>query len=213
MPKISSKLRHIFRPKPREIHEKPSILFYFILAVLIIALLNFALLLPLQVSSVFYEFETMIIRFMKIEITLQTWTFILLIVLVAIFGYYTIPIVTIPSTQDFYIYRWTWEEGEIRYYRTLSGKIIAVHKNLVRKLLFKHMIYGAVYRFPYYNYVTYQTADLEITNAIMHKRLSEKLMDENIMLQEALSKQRVYLSLEDVLELMKAKRGGGESES
>lgn len=206
------RLKELFRPKPREQRPRPPLLYYFIVAVMIILILNFALLLPPQLSTLFFEFELLVIQFLRMPIIMQTWTFLIVIVVVALVGTYAIPELWVPATRDRYLIRDSWEEGDLRYFKTLTGKIIVVHKKLVRNRLLRKVIIGPVARIPQWKYIIYQTEQFELSQSLMWKRVAETLMEENRKLHAALGKTETYLTLQEVMALIEARKGGGSGE-
>ena len=128
--KAPGKLKSLLQKKPSE-RRGSSALFYFVIIILIIFALNVALLLPPQLSSLFFEIEIWLISWLRSPITFQTWVWIIMFAFIWLFGYAFTPFLTIPSTEETYIVLDAWREGEIVYFKTLSGKILGVHRAFV----------------------------------------------------------------------------------
>ena len=70
------------RRRPTFLQSHPT-LFYIIIAIIILAALNFALLLPSLVASIFYEIEQFFIRLFLLPITLNRIELFILLAIVA----------------------------------------------------------------------------------------------------------------------------------
>jgi len=199
--KAPRRLASFFRKSPRE-RRRSSLLFYFVLLLIMLFALNVALLLPQQLSSVFYEIEIWIISFLRSPLTLQVWVWMVISVLLVLGGYFLLPVLTIPETEEFFIVRDTWLEGEIRFFKTLTGKTIGVHREYVKSFgvwKFKHyFVIGFVGRVVFDDYILYQSRDLEVTKIILAERLAQQLAEENAVLREMLKRYEPTFTREDL---------------
>ncbi len=194
-------LRTYFRKNPRENRHR-SWTYYFILALIIIFALNVTFLLPPQLSSIFYELEIWLISFLRTPITQQTWFWIVAFASAVLGGYFAVPILTIPSTKEHYIVIDTWIEGELKFFKTLSGKVLAIHRDVVKSFSLHSFVFYPVSRTPFEDYILYQTSGLEVTKSILAERLAAQLAEENAVLREMLKRYEPYLSMDDVKILM-----------
>ena len=204
-------LSSFFKKKPKERRES-SFWFYFVVFLIILFALNVALLLPPQLSSVFFEIEIFILATLYHPVSLALWIWLVLFSIALLTGYYFVPVLTIPSTGEWYIIRDSWIEGDIRFFKTLSGKILGIHRELIDKIHRHWFVFGPVGRIVFENYILYQTEELEVTAGIMAQRLAEQLATENAVLREMLKRYEPYLSIEDVERLNAIRTAGVREE-
>ena len=205
------KFREYFKPKPKEKKQPLPASYWFLLIVLSLLILNFALLLPPQLSALWFELQLLVIQFFRNPITLQTWAFIVVLFITAFIGWYSLPVVEIPNTNDSYIYTYRWEEGSMVFFRTLTGKIIIMNKKVPKRKLLRWIVVYPVSRNPQGRTITYETDSMEVSAELKYKRYAEALAEEIAHLYAEKERSETRLSIDEVLEIIRAKHGG-ESE-
>jgi len=202
-------LRDILKPTAKRKERPPSLLFYLFIFITILAALNFALLIPSQLSSLFYQYELMILQHLNFQIILHRWELYLLLLLSLTFGSAFLPVVHVPATKKSYIYIRTWEEGELRYFRTLSGFYISVLADSAVRRVIGWSILNDVNATFEGNYLVLQTEELEVSKSLMWKRIAETLMEENAGLKDIIARKKTVLSIDEAAQMMR--RGGEDS--
>ncbi|HEC82523.1 MAG TPA: hypothetical protein ENI53_01375 [Thermoplasmatales archaeon] len=169
------------KKKKNFIKEHP-LLFYIILIIAILAALNFALLLPSGVTGIFYEIEHFLIRLFLLPVTLHRIELLIIIFIVAVVSYFVIPIFWIPSTDEAFIYRSTWSDGRLRYFKRWNGEIIAVNEDWLAKKWLKYVLLGEVESInenEKENMLVYESKEMEVTKALIDqdyiKTLEERI--------------------------------------
>ena len=188
-----------------------SMLFTVFMIVLILLALNLALLLPPQLSSIFYMIELILLQHFNYQITMQRWELYFLILFFSGWGYFIFPMIYIPSIKKSHFYIWTWVEGNTRFFRTIGG-YVQVHKDLVRKKIFRWTIMGDVTAIYEGNVEVLQTNALEVTKSNFWKSLATTLAGRSSQLEDIIERSPSILTQEDVQQLIKSMRGGGETE-
>jgi len=211
--KESGRLSSLLKKRPRE-RRKRSFLYYFVLILLVLFALNVAMLPTTKLSSLFYEIEIWVISFLRMPLTFQVWSWLIISIFLIFGGYFLLPLLTIPATEEFFIVRDSWLEGEIRYFKTLTGKIIGVHKDYVKDFgiwIFKHyFVIGFVGRIVYEDFILYQSKDLEVTRSILAERLAKQLAEECANLREMLKRYEPTYTREDLKIILGHKEGSEE---
>lgn len=165
------------RRRPTFLQSHPT-LFYIIIIIIILAALNFALLLPSLVASIFYEIEQFFIRLFLLPITLNRIELFILIAIVAAISYFIMPVVWIPSTGESFIYRGTYSDGILRYFKKFNGEIIAVNEEWVARKWFKYVVIGKITNVSENEGIlTYESKDLEVTQSLLDKDYVEALQE------------------------------------
>lgn len=178
------------RRRPTFLQSHPT-LFYIIIAIIILAALNFALLLPSLVASIFYEIEQFFIRLFLLPITLNRIELFILLAIAAAISYFIIPIVWIPSTGESFIYRKTYSDGVLRYFKKLNGEIIAINEDWVAKKWFKYVVIGRITNISMNEGIlTYESKDLEVTQSLFDKSYVEALQERIRKLEEEIANAR-----------------------
>ncbi len=188
-----------------------SLLFVIFLALLILLALNLSLLLPPQLSSIFYMLELITLQNLNYEVVMQRWELYVIMLFFAAWGYYLFPIIYVPSIRKSKFYFWTWVEGNTRFFRTLGG-YVQVHRDLVRKKVLKYTVIGNVTSIYEGNVEVIQTNDFEVTKSNFWKALSTALAARSSRLEDIVERSPSILTQEDVQQLIRSMRGGGESE-
>jgi len=203
------KFREYFRPKPKEKKQPLPLSYYFIIAVLSLLILNFALLLPPQLSALFFEFELLVLQFLMNPITMQTWAWIIFAFVAAWLGWFLMPVVEIPQTHESRFYVWRREEGSDMYFRTLSGKELVMNVKAAKRKLLRWTVTWPVSRMPQGSkIIVYETEKMEVSTELKFKRYAEMLAEEIAHLYAEKSRSETRLSLEEVIAILKAKHGG-----
>jgi len=178
------------RRRPTFLQNHP-LLFYAILAIIILAALNFALLLPTAVASIFYEIEQFFIRLFLLPITLNRIELFILLAIVAAISYFFVPIVWIPSTGEAFIYRGTYSDGKLRYFKKLNGKIIAINEKWPAKKWLKYVVMGRIESISENNDILiYESKDLEVTQSLLDKSYVEALQERIAALEDEIATAR-----------------------
>ena len=189
-----------------------SLLFIAFMILLILLALNLALLLPPQISSIFYMIELIILQHFNYQVVMHRWELYFLILFFSAWGYFIFPMVYIPSIKKSHFYIWTWVEGNTRFFRTLGG-YVQVHKDLVRKRIFRWTVMGDVTAIYEGNVEVLQTKNLEVTKSNFWKSLAMTLAARASSLEDIIEKSPSMMTQEDIQQLIRSMRGGGESES
>ena len=129
------------RRRPTFLQSHPT-LFYIIIAIIILAALNFALLLPSLVASIFYEIEQFFIRLFLLPITLNRIELFILLAIVAAISYFIIPIVWIPNLETAFFYKRVYPEGDFMVFERFRGKPLKVRSEWIRKKWLKYVVIG-----------------------------------------------------------------------
>jgi len=163
------------RRRPTFLQSHP-ILFYIIIIIIVLAALNFALLLPSLVVSIFYEIEQFFIRLFLLPVTLNRIELFILLAIVAAISYFIMPIVWIPSTGESFIYRKTYSDGILRYFKKFNGEIIAVNEDWVAKKWLKYVVIGRITNVSENEGIlTYESKNLEVTQSLFDKSYIDAL--------------------------------------
>ena len=210
-----SKISRFFRVKPKEKENqfiKTSWWYYIFVAALFIATLGVALLWPEQISALWFEFWLLVLQFLHTPVIFQMWWFIPFVFLVAWVGWLFLPVVEIPTTNDRYFYLKTWEEGDLRYFKTWSGYLLTMHKNVPKRRGLRWTAQAPVSRTPQGTLIVYQTKNLEVNTSLMWKRVAESLIEELKKYRAEKERKETSLTLEELIEIEKARHGGGEKQ-
>ena len=177
---FKKKERTVRRKRPSKVmkfKQEHGIIYYFVIALILLFAANVALLPLGTISSLFYELEIWLISFLRQPITLQFWFLSLIFIFVWIFGYILTPSISIPSTGEWYVLRRRWQENEQVYFQTLRGKIIATDMTNYKKIGMHHFIINEVYPFWYEGRWVYQTAELEGMKNQISQEIIQTLSD------------------------------------
>ncbi len=204
------KFREFFKPKPKEKKQPLPWTYYFFIIVITILLLNFAFLLPPQLSALWFESELLVIQFLKNPITLQTWAFFILFFIIAWVGWYMMPVVDIPSTSESHFYTWRREEGGVVFFRMLNGREMAIDRGALKRRLLRWNVYWPVGRMPQGDIVVYETEELEISSALMWMRYAHAAVEEVARLYAEKEGKETHLTFDQALAIIKARLRGEE---
>ena len=204
------KLRSIFTPKPKQKQamELTSLWYYVFVAVIIILALSLALLWPEQLSALWFEFWLLVLQFLRTPIHFQMWWFIPFVFFVAWLGWFTVPTIEILSTKERFLYRRTWIEGDLRYFRTVRGYLIALHKDAIVSRGLRWTIKVPVFKTAQGTLLVYQTKNLEVNTSLMWKRVAESLTEELKKYRAEKERKETIVTWEQYIEALKAKHGG-----
>lgn len=157
------------RRRPTFFSQHPFIS-YLLIAAAILFIFNISLLLPQQIGAIFYTIEHFFIRFFLLPITMHRITLFAILFVTAAIGYFIFPVVYIPWTEDIFIYRSSYSDGMLRYFKTLSGKTIAMNEEWLRKKWLKYTLIGQVGNISEKNgIIVYESKSLEVTKAIIEQ--------------------------------------------
>jgi len=198
--------------KPR---KRLTLSFIFVSFILVLLALNFALLLPPQLGSLFYELEIWLISFLRAPITFQTWLWMLLGAIIFVAGYHFMPVLTVMPNEfrrmETYVLLDAWDDGVFYYFKTLSGKVIKVYAQWVGKTgvwkFSRYYISMPLHKKDYGGVIVYESDALEISilNHLIEER--DMHMESEAKLLEILKRYEPYMSKEDLAYLLNAMRG------
>ena len=206
------KLFHRSKKKTKilqKLKQQHGFWFYFIGFLIFLFALNVALLPLNQISSLLYEVEIWLISFLRMPIRSQLWFTILILGLVWILGYILTPVLSIPSTGEWFIVLRRWQENELVYYKTLGGTVIATHYSNTSRKGMHHFIYDRVVPMWYQGKWLYQTIDLEALKNEIAQNVIEVLSNQVAILEESEANREPKLTIEEIKRLMSK---GGEEE-
>ncbi len=207
------KISQYFKPKPKEKENKyikTSYWYYLFVVALFIATLGVALLWPEQISALWFEFWLLVLQFLHTPVIFQMWWFIPFVFVVAWLGWLFMPVVEIPWVEDSYFYRKTWEEGDLRYFRTFGGYTLVMHRKIVKRKGLRWRTQAPVSRTPQGTLIVYQTTKLEVNTSLMWKRVAESLIEELKKYRAEKERKETSLTLEELIKIEQARHGGGE---
>lgn len=207
MPK---KFREFFKLRPKEQKRKLPLSYWIVVFILGLLLLNFALLLPQQISALWFELELLVIQFLRNPIVLQTWEFIVLFFIVAWIGKFVMPVIDIPATKESHFYIWRREEGGITFFRMLNGKELAFDAGGLDRKLLRWQVFWPVNRIPQGNVILYETAELEVSSALMWMRYAEATTNELATLYAEKERRETTLTFDQHLADISARSRGDE---
>ena len=205
------RIRDFFKPKPKERQNKiikTSWWYYIFLIALLITTSWLVLLWPEQISALYFELWLLILQFLRTPIHFQMWWFLPFVFFVAWLGWFIVPTVEILSTKERKLYIKTWEEGGLRYFRILGGSIYVMSRKVVSRRGLRWTTIAPVFRTPQGSYVVYQTKELEVNESLMWKRVAESLIEELKKYRAEKERKETVLTLEELIELEKARHGG-----
>jgi len=182
------------------------IIFYIIIIAAIFFALNIGLFLPLHVLDILYDIEHTIIRLFTASMIIQRWELLIILFVTAAVGYFIFPIVWIPSTGDWYIYKRQWTDGKLHYFETLSGKIIALNEDWVARKWMKYVLLGEVESIAEQengDIIAYQSKELEVTKALIVEEHIRALERKILQLEKDMEKGAVVLSPDVVEAILK----------
>lgn len=200
------------RQKKREVIYKDrmsSLLFGVFVVLLILLALNISLLLPPQLSTIFYMLELMMLQHLNYYVALQRWELYVLFIFFASAGYYLLPALYAPSINLSRFYYYTWVEGDTRFFRTLTG-YVQISKDAVERKGFRWTVVSDVSSVYEGNVLVLQTKALEVTESNIWKRLATALAGAISDREDIIRKGTGVLTTEDVQRIMLALRGGGD---
>ena len=205
------RIRDFFKPKSKERPNKiikTSWWYYIFLIALLITTSWLVLLWPEQISALYFELWLLILQFLHTPIYFQMWWFIPTIFFTAWLGWFIIPSLEILSTRERKLYTRTWVEGDLRYFKLLNGSLYVLPKQAVVKRGLRWTTIAPLSRTPQGSYVVYQTSKLEVNESLMWKRVAESLIEELKKYRAEKERKETVLTLEELIELEKARHGG-----
>ncbi len=178
------------RRAPNFIQEHP-ILLWTIIIIVILAALNFALLLPSVFATIFYEVEQFFIRLFLLPITLNRIELFIILIIVAVISYFLVPMIWIPSTGEAFIYRKSYSDGVLRYFKKLNGETIAINEQWIAKKWLKYVVIGKIENIAENNGIlTYESKNLEVTQSLLDKSYVEALQERIANLEDEIATAR-----------------------
>ena len=192
--------------KKRSFWRDHPLFTYFILIIIFIAALNIALFLPLGIIDILYTIEQAIIRFFLLPIPLHRIELFIIIIIALIVGYFVFPILWIPSTEEWFIYRSTWSDGKLRYFQIPFKKNykgmplrIALPEDWAFKKGLKWICLGEVEsreENEEENVIAYQSKDIEVTKALWEIEHKKALEERILTLEDYIKKGGFFISPE-----------------
>jgi len=198
------------KQKKREVVYKDkaaSLLFAVFISLLILLALNISMLLPMQISSLFYQIELMILQHFNYPVYLQRWELYILILFFASFGYYAFPVLYVPSTGMNRLYFYTWVEGDTRFFRTIAG-YVQINKDFLERKGLRWAATGNVSTYYEGNVLVLQTREMEVTASNIWKRSAYAYAKYAEERENDLVK-GIHPTLEEIRSLLVSMRGGG----
>ena len=207
------KKRDWFKPKPKEKEEPSPWPFRIIIFFLLLFALNFALLIPQEIISLFYELELGVLQFLFMKVTFQVWFILSAAVMIAAFGYMFFPSIYVPSIGKrgkHFFYMRKWIEGDLLWFRLWSGYHLAVNYSIVSLLGSRITVFGKVEKQISGNIITLQTEDLEVDKSmILQRRI--KTLQETLAVLEAEREGVIQISKKDAVSLMRRREENEKS--
>ena len=197
--------RDWFKPKPRK-REIPSpwpfkIMIFF----LILFALNFALLIPQEIISLFYEVELGVLQFLFMKVIFQMWFLIFAVITISAIGYALFPTIYVPSLGKkgkHYFYVRSWYENDLRWFRLFSGYHLAVNRSIISEFGKRVTVFAKVGQHYNGGIITLQTEALEVDMSMINQRRIETLQ-ETIATLEAEREGVIQISKKDAVSLMR----------
>ena len=206
-------MRDWFKPKPKKKEEPSPWPFRLIIFFLLLFALNFALLIPQEIISLFYEIEFGILQFLFMPVRFQVWFLLSAAILTAAFGYLAFPSVYVPTLGKrgkHFFYLRKWVEGDLLWFRLWSGYYLAVNYSIVSLLGSRITVFGKVEKQISGNIITLQTEDLEVDKSMISQRRI-KTLQETIAVLEAEREGIIQISKKDAVSLMKRREENEKS--
>ncbi|RLF46512.1 MAG: hypothetical protein DRN17_00290 [Thermoplasmata archaeon] len=132
------------RRKKKTFFQEHPFISYTMIFIAILAGLNYAMLTPPLIASIFYEIEHTVIRLLILPIPLQRWELILITLVTAMIGYFVFPTVWSPSENLSLTYRKVRYGEGLVYFTTFFGEEHGFPEELVEKRFMKYVIVGDV---------------------------------------------------------------------
>ena len=121
------------RRKKKTFFQEHPFISYTMIFIAILAGLNYAMLTPPLIASIFYEIEHTVIRLLILPIPLQRWELILITLVTAMIGYFVFPTVWSPSENLSLTYRKVRYGEGLAYFTTFFGEEHGFPEELVEK--------------------------------------------------------------------------------
>lgn len=201
------RLSALFKMKIHDLRAPTTIWYKIFIMLVVIATLSLVLLWPEQLSALWFEFLLLVLQFLHTPINFQLWWFIIIEFFVAWLGWFLFPSLEMPWNRARFIYLRSWEEGDNRIFRTTKGYIV-INRDIITKRGFRYTVMLPVTVTFEGNVMIAQTEDLEVSRSLMWQRVAEMLIDENKKLRAEIARKEKSLTLEEIIELEKAKSGG-----
>lgn len=194
-----------------------SILFIIAVVIVIIGIIDFTIGTPAFISSLFLEAQLIALGTARQEYTAQLWLICVLALFVWANGIKFVPEIYIPSVAEngeSFVYRpWgKWIEGDMRFFKTLRGQIIAINSDIVTRQKFgmhytvSANVEKARIRTNSRDIIAYQTENIEVEKSVHERKRSEYLMEVVARLYDSLENQDIPFKKEELADLLKSFR-------
>ncbi len=197
--------------------RRRSVLFYVAVVIVIIGLVDFTIGTPALLSSMFIELQLLALGTIRQEYTFQLWLLFILAAFVWANGIKFVPEIYVPSVAEngeSFIYRpWgKWIEGNMRFFKTIRGQIIAINSDIVTRQKFglhytvSANVEKARIRTNSRDIIAYQTENIEVEKSVHERKRSEYLMEVVARLYDSLENQDIPFKKEELADLLKSFR-------
>ncbi|MEF8874464.1 MAG: hypothetical protein V5A88_07335 [Candidatus Thermoplasmatota archaeon] len=202
----------IFKKKDKPEHylkKKKSFWYYLTLTAIAFLILNLALLGPLRLYSLLFQFYMLGIQFARMPRTHQTWFLVVMAFFFSLSGHKLIPRLRASSVGDrgeTYFYIRSWLHGNTRVFKTLTGKIVRVNHKMIRKSSFgfKYETIGNVRKIEgRSNLIKLETEALEVTHDEHLEKRSDYLQDKLDEVLDDRTKEQVVMHIEEFIDMVR----------
>ena len=205
-----SKLRNFLKPKHKEEKRHLPLSYWIVIVLIGVLLLNFVFLFPPQLSALFFESELWLIQFLRMPVITQMWEFIFYSLIIAWIGWYIMPVIEIPWTNESHFYTRRSVQNGVVFFTMLNGMKIAVSMDVLKKRVKRWMVIAPVDRNIQGDIIVYETKNLEITTSLQWMRYAASLAEVLSKLYAAMERKELNIPKGDAIDLIKAMRGGEE---
>ena len=98
------------------------------------------------------------------------------------------------------------------FFRMLNGTELAVDAGSLNRKLLRWHVFWPVNRMPQGNVIVYETAELEISSALMWRRYAQAAVEELAKLYAEKEGKETNLTFEQAIAMLNARHGGGEND-
>lgn len=195
--------------------KRHGVLYYAILVILFIFALSVAWLPFAELGSLLYELELLVIQWLRMPVTLPMWNFLLYSAFLLVVGYFSLPILTIPSTGEWYFIVKKEVKGPIAIFHASNGTVIRVYRGNTHHFFLHWFIFGQVSPNwdPETGEVFYETEEHEVTEIIGLQRMIDMLANKLAIHREMnVTSDEEFIEKYNRIEQARHGRQGGEEE-